>query len=143
MLMTLVNVLKHVHKIGFVHRDVKPDNIYIDRKNKQHIILNDWSSAVKMNIECDLVGTILFSDPPTTINSNKHIPLPQLDLHSFVRTVFCLTKQRLPFIEINEPRQVNEYWQSIENTYCGFEEAMILAEKLDYDNMVESFRKKW
>jgi serine/threonine protein kinase len=43
----LIMALDVVHKMGFIHRDVKPDNLLIDASG--HIKLADFGTCIKMN----------------------------------------------------------------------------------------------
>ncbi|XP_019714696.1 citron Rho-interacting kinase-like, partial [Hippocampus comes] len=42
----LVEAIHTVHQLGYVHRDVKPENVVIDRTG--HIKLADFGSAAKL-----------------------------------------------------------------------------------------------
>lgn len=125
MLVTLLQVVQKAHDLNWIHRDIKPDNIYLDNQNTSRIILNDWSSAVPAGFECDYVGTRLFADGPNALN--KHTPDNRLDLRSLVKTVFCLLKQRIPSVEDNEVA-VREYWDKVTLQFPLFRKAMDLAD---------------
>lgn len=45
----LVLALQDLHQMGYVHRDVKPDNILLDRCG--HLKLADFGSAARLNKE--------------------------------------------------------------------------------------------
>uniref|UniRef100_A0A8C5FKH6 Citron Rho-interacting kinase n=1 Tax=Gadus morhua TaxID=8049 RepID=A0A8C5FKH6_GADMO len=63
----LVEAIHSVHQLGYVHRDVKPENVLIDRTG--HIKLADFGSAAKLNSDkkvvapAALVGTQDFLSP--------------------------------------------------------------------------------
>ena len=49
MFKTLVKTLQHAHVGNIVDRDVKPDNILLDRVDNTRVIVGDWSSAAVMS----------------------------------------------------------------------------------------------
>ncbi|HZZ93458.1 MAG TPA: cache domain-containing protein [Usitatibacter sp.] len=54
----LLDGLATVHRAGFLHRDIKPDNIYI-RDEDGSLVLLDFGSARRASIEFAEVGTIV------------------------------------------------------------------------------------
>eukprot|EP00597_Dinobryon_sp_UTEXLB2267_P004319 CAMPEP_0170072714 /NCGR_PEP_ID=MMETSP0019_2-20121128/10299_1 /TAXON_ID=98059 /ORGANISM="Dinobryon sp., Strain UTEXLB2267" /LENGTH=488 /DNA_ID=CAMNT_0010281855 /DNA_START=287 /DNA_END=1753 /DNA_ORIENTATION=- len=140
MIVTLLQVIRAVHKFGWIHRDIKPDNIFFDKIEGSRIVLNDWSSAVKVGSEYNFVGTLLFGDPPDM--HGKHTPTTKLDLRSLVRTAFCLSKQRLPVVEDNVVA-IQQYWEKVRIDHAPFAVAMNLADSSDYDALEEFFRTSW
>mmetsp|Transcript_15453 Transcript_15453/g.22689 ORF Transcript_15453/g.22689 Transcript_15453/m.22689 type:complete len:540 (+) Transcript_15453:114-1733(+) len=140
MIVTLLEVIQSVHNRGWIHRDIKPDNIYFDKDDTTRIVLNDWSSAVKRGTECDFVGTRIFGDPPDI--HGKHMPTPKLDLRSLVRTAFCLSKQRLPLVE-DDTIAVQQFWEGVKKDYAIFATAMELADSSNYDGLESLFRTSW
>lgn len=142
MIVTLLQVIRSVHGLGWIHRDVKPDNIYFDSRDMSRIVLSDWSSAAKAGIECDYVGTRLFGDPPDIPDRpNKHVPTPILDLRSLARTAFCLSKQRLPLVD--DHSNVGQYWGNVIRDCSLFAKAMDYAGAGNYDALEHFFRTSW
>ena len=140
MIVAILHVIRKAHGLGWIHRDIKPDNIYFDSFNPRRIILNDWSSAVKAGIECDYIGTIIFGDPPNI--RGKHVPTSILDLRSLARTAFCLSKQHRPLVD-DDFDAVAQYWNEVKRDYSLFAIAMDLADAGDYDALEIFFRTSW
>jgi serine/threonine protein kinase len=140
MFVTLLKVVQQVHSLGWIHRDIKPDNIYLEEGNTSRIVLNDWSSAVRVNEECDYVGTRLFGDLRGKMKT--HIPEPSLDLRSLVKTVFCLSKQQLPAVE-DDDTAVARHWDTVKQNYPTFRSAMDLADTANYKALVDLFANVW
>jgi eukaryotic-like serine/threonine-protein kinase len=55
----LARALAHVHRLGMIHRDVAPGNVWLDKRLIAH--LGDFDSAISRNAALDPVGL-----PPTT-----------------------------------------------------------------------------
>lgn len=140
MFVALLQVVQTAHSLDWIHRDIKPDNIYLVKNDISRIVLNDWSSAVHANIECDYVGTRLFGDGPAA--NKKHTPDQCLDLRSLVKTVFCLSKQRIPIVEDNDVA-VNQYWVRVKHQVPLFRKAIDLANALNYQELGLLFMNVW
>lgn len=140
MIQTLLNVVRQAHSVGWIHRDIKPENIFLDSTDATRIILNDWSSAAEVGVECSYIGTPLFGDKPDVFN--RHIPTPSLDLRSLVRMAFCLSKQRLPPVDNNHD-DAAQYWQKIANNYSQFKKALDLASEVKYDELAKLLGTLW
>ncbi|XP_033104985.1 citron Rho-interacting kinase-like [Anneissia japonica] len=70
----LVAALHSLHMLGYVHRDIKPDNILIDRTG--HIKLADFGSAAKLSSAKTVnskmpVGTPDYVSPEVLVSMNK------------------------------------------------------------------------
>jgi serine/threonine protein kinase len=131
----LVDILQVAHAMNIIHRDVKPDNIYFDRANADRIILNDWSSSVRSNQECVFAGTRLFASRPV---NGRHVPTPQLDLCSLVKTVFCFVHTKNPAVG-DDWDNIEQFWASVCAKFASFTRLMQLANNCDYDGIRREF----
>ena len=69
----LIDGLKHIHEEGLIHRDIKPDNIFINQ-SKMQLKIGDFGLAKQNNIQEQLSQEIL---------SLKRNNLSVADLHQF------------------------------------------------------------
>lgn len=73
----LINTIEYCHSQGWVHRDIKPDNIMLDDHNNP--ILLDFGLAYKEDVTPD------FSTEPGQEIGNKFLRLPELMMYSPVK----------------------------------------------------------
>lgn len=104
-------------------------------------MLNDWSSAARAGEECFYAGTQWFADRPQ--QNQRHTPCAATDLRALVRTLFCLSKQRLPWVPDHDWGEVEAFWRSIANEYPSFARAMDFASHGDYDSLQELLTVLW
>ncbi|GJJ07546.1 hypothetical protein Clacol_001748 [Clathrus columnatus] len=101
----LLSALKHVHKHGLVHRDVKPENLLCSNNDASKIMLIDFGLAKPIRSgppkTCDpikekkrIVGTLHWA----SLNSHRGIDLgPGDDLESLAYTALFLLRGKLPW----------------------------------------------
>jgi serine/threonine protein kinase len=49
--MELVLAIEYIHKMGFIHRDIKPDNVLITKEG--HLKLTDFGLCKYLNFKVD------------------------------------------------------------------------------------------
>lgn len=108
----VARALHHVHLRDYVHRDIKPGNILIDRDDNP--ILADFGLAVTeydqlMESE-GVVGTLPYM-PPEQITGKSHLVNAQADIYSLGVVLYQLLTGRLPFVATTR----EEYKEQIPN----------------------------
>ena len=56
----IINGLSRLHELGLIHRDLKPDNIFL---KSDQILLGDFGLSIEANFTASIVGTPLYMDP--------------------------------------------------------------------------------
>jgi hypothetical protein len=93
----LLTVLFYTHACGWVHRDVRPDNI---RMCGDTIVLLDWGYAVRAGQVCrGYCGTLQFAAidilQQADLDYGEMTPMPRHDLHSVVMMAVALRESPL------------------------------------------------
>ena len=94
----LVDALKYTHEEGIVHRDIKPGNIFIDKKG--NVKLLDFGIAkVRESISStqtgQKIGTLMYMSPEQVLDS-KHIDY-HTDIYSLAVTFVHLLTGKRPY----------------------------------------------
>lgn len=86
----LARGLAEIHKLGYAHLDIKPENCYLNRAKGQYL-LGDFSSARRADshFPANLCVTSGFAAPEIL---NYHEFSPASDIYSFGKTVAALIK---------------------------------------------------
>lgn len=86
--------LAHAHAQGVVHRDVKPDNILIERDSGRAVVL-DFGIAAAMGANTDgVIGTPAFMSPEQVLGG---VLDARSDLYALGATAFYAFSGRVPF----------------------------------------------
>ena len=136
MFITLLEVLESVHRIGIIHRDVKPENILLVGSNE--IMLNDWGSAVEINLSCSYQGTPVYGEK----NQGTHMPTRALDLCCLVKSAFTIKHQQFPPSDLSW-EDIQAYWTSVSTEFPSFRSILKCAGDENYEGLKRFFSELW
>jgi len=99
----LLTALDHVHRSGYVHRDLKPTNVLLGPR--RNVKLTDFGLAVRAGT-CNAAGTISGSLPYVSPEALLGLPLDaRADLYSLGILLYQLVTGELPFPALT-PREI-------------------------------------
>ncbi|MEZ4308958.1 MAG: AAA family ATPase [Polyangiaceae bacterium] len=101
--LSLCDALGHVHRAGFIHKDVNPSNVVRNRTTGQ-LKLIDFGIATALSRETLearrpelLEGTLLYISPEQTGRMNRGVDY-RTDLYALGATLYALLAGRAPFV---------------------------------------------
>jgi [calcium/calmodulin-dependent protein kinase] kinase len=106
----IIRGLNYLHRIGIIHRDIKPNNILLDKNNECKIIDFNFSSILDKHWVDNVGNKVDCNDyfrPPEICDLNNEDNLKDykgipLDIWAIGITAFILSYKKFPFFSTNE-----------------------------------------
>ncbi|MBR5161810.1 MAG: serine/threonine protein kinase, partial [Thermoguttaceae bacterium] len=87
--------LQFAHENGFIHRDVKPGNLWVTSDKTVKVLDLGLAIATTPGTDSHIVGTPDFMSPEQSITDS--VPSPQSDIYSLGCTLFYILTGHVPF----------------------------------------------
>ena len=139
----LVDCLKGAHDAGVVHRDVRPENIMLDRNGVARLI--DWGCAAFTTnavSEAGITGTFRYASDEVleaAIHGIARKPHPKDDLESLVRVVLAINSvvivEELAELEQGDFQRARALWQKKRSANQFYEGFFVAAAQCDYETV--------
>lgn len=101
----LCQAFVHMHEKGWLHRDIKPDNILVNKTGEVRVIDFSLAARIKTGVmklvagkQKNIMGTRTYIAPEVIL---KHSPMPQSDIYSLGVTIFEVATGAPPFAGLN------------------------------------------
>ena len=98
----IMSALAYLHSQGYVHRDVKPENIIVDSNDNAMLI--DFGFCIETSAECELCGSLHYA-PPECLAANERYGTSG-DMWGSGVVLYAMFVGSLPFGSEGDEREV-------------------------------------
>jgi len=94
----LISAMEHAHLTGYIHRDLKAENLFLLDNSAHHLVVGDWGFAGKWEVAKVLTasfGSLHYAAPE--ICGGKEYTGPEVDLWSCGVILYAMVCGALPF----------------------------------------------
>ena len=103
MCLDIASTLLYMHQNHFIHRDVKPQNILLDKNN--NVVLSDFGIATTtQNTHTIVAGTMEYCPPEQVENMFASVPDVRLDVYGLGMTLYEMLCRVNPYRKIAQER---------------------------------------
>ena len=105
--MSMIDIIKHIHSYGYLHRDIKPDNFTIGHNNKNKLYCIDFGLSkkytnrnnehIKFSDKRHFCGTVRYASIAAHSNCSQS---RKDDLESIIYILIYMFKGKLPWQDI-------------------------------------------
>ncbi|GER41378.1 mitogen-activated protein kinase kinase kinase 19 [Striga asiatica] len=102
---SILSALVHIHSLGYVHSDVKPQNVLVFGSNYEAVKLADFGCCKRWKLQeeeeekCGFRGTLAYAAPESV---HRHKYLPESDIWALGCTVVHMLTGRQPWLPEKE-----------------------------------------